>query len=254
MPNDAELRRTGMSFTRAFTATAMCSPSRATLPHRQVPLAARGHAHDDPGRPVPRPGQRARRAAHGRRGWPRAARCRAAGWPTGSCAGALRLGPKSGNEPELRPGTETLATLLRERGYHVVFKGKWHLSKPVSGDGWSAADSRADRARLRLRRVGAPGRRRRRQGRDVRRGERRHHPRGLGRGLHAPDGEMARRAPSFPSRSAWSFSLVNPARRARLPVLVRAGRLLGGGLPRARRAAAGRRSTRTCATSRRCTR
>ena len=26
MPNDAELRRTGMSFTRAFIATAMCSP------------------------------------------------------------------------------------------------------------------------------------------------------------------------------------------------------------------------------------
>ena len=29
MPNDAELRRTGMSFRRAFIATAMCSPSRS---------------------------------------------------------------------------------------------------------------------------------------------------------------------------------------------------------------------------------
>ena len=54
---------------------------------------------------------------------------------------ALRLGPKSGNEPELTAGTDTLAALLRERGYHVAFKGKWHLSKPVGGDGWSAADS-----------------------------------------------------------------------------------------------------------------
>jgi len=31
MPNDAELRRTGMSFSRAFIATAMCSPSRTSL-------------------------------------------------------------------------------------------------------------------------------------------------------------------------------------------------------------------------------
>ncbi len=30
-PSDAELRRTGMTFTHAFTATAMCSPSRASL-------------------------------------------------------------------------------------------------------------------------------------------------------------------------------------------------------------------------------
>jgi arylsulfatase A-like enzyme len=52
----------------------------------------------------------------------------------------LRLGPKSGNEPELPPGIDTLATLLRERGYHVALKGKWHLSKPVNGREWSAAD------------------------------------------------------------------------------------------------------------------
>ncbi|MDX6702628.1 MAG: hypothetical protein QOF26_2854, partial [Baekduia sp.] len=30
-PNDAELRRTGMSFSRAFIPTAMCSPSRASI-------------------------------------------------------------------------------------------------------------------------------------------------------------------------------------------------------------------------------
>ena len=52
--------------------------------------------------------------------------------------GTLRLGPKSGNEPELAAGTATLATLLRERGYHVAFKGKWHLTKPVDDHGWSA--------------------------------------------------------------------------------------------------------------------
>jgi len=31
MPNDAELRRTGLSFNNAFCNSAMCSPSRATL-------------------------------------------------------------------------------------------------------------------------------------------------------------------------------------------------------------------------------
>jgi arylsulfatase A-like enzyme len=41
----------------------------------------------------------------------------------------------------LPPGIPTLATLLRQRGYHVVLKGKWHLSKPVNGEMWSAADS-----------------------------------------------------------------------------------------------------------------
>ena len=31
MPNEAELARTGLTFTSAFCNTAMCSPSRATL-------------------------------------------------------------------------------------------------------------------------------------------------------------------------------------------------------------------------------
>ena len=62
----------------------------------------------------------------------------------------------------------------------------------------------ADRARLRLRRLGAAGRRRRRQGRDVRRRQRGHDPRGLGRGLHAPGGAVARPRATCPSRSAWS--------------------------------------------------
>lgn len=37
-------------------------------------------------------------------------------------------------------GIDTLATLLRDRGYHVAMKGKWHLTKPVNGNDWSAAD------------------------------------------------------------------------------------------------------------------
>jgi arylsulfatase A-like enzyme len=139
MPNDAELRRTGISFTRAFTATAMCSPSRAsmltgTYPSRHgVTLTlTEGDLYPD------------------NRNFPDVLRTFRRLWSSGETprrrlAGRFlkslfRIGPKSGKEPELPPGIDTLATLLRERGYHVVLKGKWHLSKPVDSGGWSAAD------------------------------------------------------------------------------------------------------------------
>ncbi len=140
MPNDTELRRTGISFTRAFTATAMCSPSRATFltgtyPSRHGVTLTMTHGDLFPDQAnVPHVLRTvARLGVSGE-----VPRSRLANRFVKS---ALRLGPKSGNEPELRAGTDTLASLLRERGYHVAFKGKWHLSKPVGGDGWSAADS-----------------------------------------------------------------------------------------------------------------
>ena len=46
-------------------------------------------------------------------------------------------------EPELSPATPNLATLLRAAGYHVAFKGKWHLTKPIDRAlGWTEADAR----------------------------------------------------------------------------------------------------------------
>jgi choline-sulfatase len=63
--------------------------------------------------------------------------------------GLVQAGPKSGGEPELRPDTQSLAHLLRARGYEVAYKGKWHLTHPSGGGpllgGWTPAD--ADRIR-----------------------------------------------------------------------------------------------------------
>jgi arylsulfatase A-like enzyme len=140
MPNEAELRRTGMTFTRAFIASCMCSPSRASLftgtyPSRHgVKLTmTRGDLFPDPHN-LPDVLRTAVRL--GIRGEvPRGRLAVAFG------RGALRMGPKSGNEPELAPGAATLGNLLRQRGYHVAFKGKWHLSKPIRDDEWTTADS-----------------------------------------------------------------------------------------------------------------
>jgi choline-sulfatase len=139
-PNDAELRRTGITFTRAFTATAMCSPSRAsfltgTYPSRHgvtLTLTA-GDLWPDPRNAPAALRAAARMTLSGEVPRRRLAKS--------FLRGALRLGPRSGNEPELPPGIDTLATLLREHGYHVALKGKWHLSKPVNGETWSAADT-----------------------------------------------------------------------------------------------------------------
>lgn len=141
MPNDAELRRTGLSFTEACTPTAMCSPSRATFltgtyPSRHgVTLTLTiGDLHPNM-RYLP-----AILREFGRQG-------RSGQVPRGRLAstflrGALRLGPRGGNEPELAPGTPTLGSRLAAAGYTVAYKGKWHLSQPLAGGhDWGAADA-----------------------------------------------------------------------------------------------------------------
>ena len=143
MPSHAELTRTGVTFTRAFANTCMCSPSRATLFTGRMPAEhgvtlthTRGGA-----RPTPANLLSTVRAAAGRSvrdGVP---------VTTGIQAFArmgfrVATGTPQRVEPELPAGMANLATLLRAAGYEVAYKGKWHLTKPVEGGGWSDADTR----------------------------------------------------------------------------------------------------------------
>ena len=143
-PNDHDLAATGLTFRQAFCNTSMCSPSRATLLTGRYP-AQHGvtltHTQADL-RPDPANSPAVVAALLGMLSGPNAPRARAL---RGFGRGLLQLGPKSGNEPELRPETPSLARVLRERGYEVAYKGKWHLTHP-GGDGpllagWAESDA-----------------------------------------------------------------------------------------------------------------
>jgi choline-sulfatase len=147
-PNDHRLAATGLRFRSAFCNTSMCSPSRATLLTGLYP-ARHGvtltHTQADL-RPDPRNLPAVTAALVEMLRGPGAPRGRAL---RGFGRGVLQLGPRSGSEPELRPETPNLARILREAGYEVAYKGKWHLTHPA-GDGsmlggW--ADSDAERLR-----------------------------------------------------------------------------------------------------------
>ena len=142
MPNEMELRRTALTFTQACTATAMCSPSRAsfltgTYPSRHGVSLTLTNADLQPNPEfLPAVLRQVRDLARSG-AVPRARLARS------FLRGALRLGPSAGNEPELRADQPTLGTRLRDAGYTVVYKGKWHLTAPLSGGHeWGEADSR----------------------------------------------------------------------------------------------------------------
>lgn len=139
-PTDAELRRTGVSFERTFINTCMCSPSRAsfltgTFPSRHGVRLTLTYGdlwpHPETLPDVLRTaGRLMTDGAVSRRRLVRA-----------FGRSMLRLGPKSGREPELPAGVPTIARMLRAHGYEVVLKGKWHLTKPVDGVDFGPADT-----------------------------------------------------------------------------------------------------------------
>jgi len=139
MPGDAELARTGVCFSQASIATAMCSPSRASL------LTGRWPAEHGVTLTLTRGG-----ATINRRSTPGVLRSLAGSIRRGELTwreaaamvvqGALRKADGGNDEPELGPDTPNLARVLERVGYTTVIKGKWHLTQPL-GEDWAPEDS-----------------------------------------------------------------------------------------------------------------
>src|SRR6185503_12354833 len=136
MPADAELRRTGVTFTEATCNTCMCTPSRATLLTGLMPSDHGCTLTLTAGGAEPRwanvPGV-LRRGAQRREIDPRRALGNLARTLTG-------IGAGHGPEPELDPNIPNLAHRLRALGYEVGLRGKWHLTRPLAGH-WAEGDA-----------------------------------------------------------------------------------------------------------------
>ncbi len=89
LPNTTRLKNNGLTFTHAFCATAMCTPSRNSLFTGLFP--AQNHADTT----------------------------------------LTEDFQQSLTEPQLDASLPNLATCLKEAGYDVIYKGKWHMSKRV---------------------------------------------------------------------------------------------------------------------------
>jgi hypothetical protein len=111
-PNQHALEQNSLTFHQAFTNTSMCSPSRATLLTGRYP-AQHGvtltHTQADLKPDLGNSTAVVRELAGMMRG-PNAPRRRAL---RNFGRGLIQAGPRSGNEPELSPQTQSLAHLLR---------------------------------------------------------------------------------------------------------------------------------------------
>src|SRR6476469_8807214 len=100
LPGMRRLRRHGLSFERAFTNACMCSPARSTLMSGYFP------------------------AQHGVKYTLEEDMSVEKGYP----------------QVELPTDLKNLATVMKAAGYHVVYKGKWHCSKPAEEGHATQAD------------------------------------------------------------------------------------------------------------------
>ncbi len=137
MPSDHELARTGLTFNQGFCATCMCTPSRATLltgtwPSRHGLTLTLTEADLEPN-PRNAPHVLADAAAMARGGVPRKRLFR-------SLRRGVTRDPQAGDERTLSTELPTIGNRLREAGYNVGYKGKWHLTKAIRGE-WSEADT-----------------------------------------------------------------------------------------------------------------
>ena len=145
MPNLAELARTGLTFNNGFCNTAMCSPSRSTLFTGRYP-AEHGvnltlTAADLKPDPRNTPGVITEMFKILGRGEAPARRV-----ATQFARGLLGIGLSRGGENELPTDIPNLPRSLRARGYDVAYKGKWHLTHPLGGEGsllggWTQRDA-----------------------------------------------------------------------------------------------------------------
>lgn len=105
LPAHNRLAANGLSFTRSFCNTAMCSPSRATL------FTGLHPAQHTVTRTL-----------------------------TGKCPQDTEYNILTPDEPTLPQGIQTMGTMLASAGYNVVLKGKWHMTMTSENELSSAAD------------------------------------------------------------------------------------------------------------------
>ncbi|MBK5110316.1 MAG: sulfatase-like hydrolase/transferase [Thermoleophilia bacterium] len=138
-PADAEISRTGVTFTETCAASCMCSPSRASLLTGRWPdehgvklTLTQGGAKANP--------RHAHWSVRGAFAAVRNGELSAADAFGTVAKGAVRRPDGGDEERDLDPATPNIATVLKRAGYRTVLKGKWHLSQPVDGD-WGPGDT-----------------------------------------------------------------------------------------------------------------